>query len=411
MPTSNAVFLVELRSARREMRNCDAQEPQYQAIKRGPLNSWAIKCPLGAPRANTSARERRYCNGRARGNELTKLAAAVAIGVAASLSLATTAAAVCQMLQVAELDVTIQNNTPLVPVIIDGESVQMIMDTSYTRTQIRRSAAKALRLKLRPSVVAFRGPFGLDQADMTSVPDFTFAGITTHQIAFYVTAQQVTTENVVGILGEDILSPFDIEFDLASGKIRLFAPKDCKGNQVAYWTQDYFVADLTHGEITVPLIDVSLNGQKMLAAFSSGNPRSTVTIQAMRQSGIYPETAAQVAGTLQGGTTKPIYSPVVVFPTLTIGQETLHYAQLRMAGPYNRDDLARFESLLEHRAFIAPDLEIGGDFFLAHRIYLARGEKKVYFTHNAGPISQPSAPPPNPSPLDSPRGEGDRSNP
>jgi hypothetical protein len=353
----------------------------------------------------------RCCNGRARGNKLTKWAAAVALGMAASLSSAATAAAGCQMLQLAELDVTIQNNMPLVPVIIDGESVQMIVDTSYTRTQIRRSAAKELHLKLRPSIMAFHGPNGLDQADMTSVPDFTFAGIKTHQIAFYVTAQQVATENVVGILGEDILSHFDIEFDLASRKIRLFAPKDCKGDQVAYWTHDYFVADLTHGEIAVPLIDVSLNGQKMLAAFSSGNPQSTVTIQAMRQSGIKPETAAQVAGTLQGGTTEPIYSSVVVFPSLTIGQETLQNARLRIAGPYNRDDLARFESQLEHRAFIAPDLEIGGDFFLAHRIYLAHGEKKVYFTHDAGPISQTSASPQNPSPLDSSRGEADPSNP
>jgi hypothetical protein len=373
------------------MSDCVAQEPQ--AMKQAPLNFWAIKCPLGAPRSDTSARECRYCNGRARGNKLTKWAV-VAVGMAASLSSAATATAGCQMLQLAELDVTIQNNTPLVPVIIDGESVQMIVDTSYTRTQIRRSAVKKLHLKLRPSVVVFYGPNGLDQADMTSVTDFTFADITTHQIAFYVTAQQVATENVVGILGEDILSHFDIEFDLASRKIRLFAPKECKGDQVAYWTHDYFVADLTHREITVPLIDVSLNGQKMPAAFSSGIPQSTVTIRAMRHSGINPETAAQVAGASQGGTTKPTDSPVVVFPSLTIGQETFHDAQLRIAGPYNRDDLARFESQLEHRAFIAPDLEIGGDFFLAHRIYLARSEKKVYFTRNGGPLSQTSTPPP-----------------
>jgi hypothetical protein len=392
METSNAALLVELRSAQREVGDRVSQEPQYQPLKRGRLNPWAIECPLGAPRANTSARECRCCIGRARGNKLTKWAGVV-VGMAASLSWAATAAAGCQMLQLAELDVTMQNNTPLVPVIIDGESVQMIVDTSYTRTQIRRSAAKELHLKLRPGIVTFRGPNGLDQADMTSVPDFTFAGITTHQIAFYVTAQRVATENVVGILGEDILSHFDIEFDLASGKMRLFAPKDCKGDQVAYWTHDYFVADLTHGEVAVPLIDVSLNGQKMLAALSSGNPQSTVTSQAMRQSGIKPETASPVVGTLQDGTTKPIS---VVFPSLTVGQETLHNAQLGIAGPYSRDDLARFESQLEHRAFIAPDLEIGGDFFLAHRIYLAHGEKKVYFTHNIGPISQTSAPPPSP---------------
>jgi hypothetical protein len=245
---------------------------------------------------------------------------------------------------------------------------------------------------------------------MTSVPDFTFAGIKTHQATFYVTAQRVTTENVVGILGEDILSHFDIEFDLASKKIRLFEPKGCKGDQVAYWTPEYFVADLTHGEVVIPLIDVSLNGQKMLAALSSGSPQSTVTVQAMHQSGIKPDTAPQVAGTLQGGATKPSYS-FVASPSLTIGQETVHNVQLGIAGPYNRDDLGRFESQLEHHAFIAPDLEIGGDFFLAHRIYLAHSEKKVYFTHNAGPISQTSAPQPSPSPLDSSSGDADSSNP
>ncbi len=69
---------------RAEMSDCVAQEPQYQGMKRGPLDCWTIKCPLGAPRTNTSARECRYCNGRVRGNKLTKWAAAVAVAMAAS---------------------------------------------------------------------------------------------------------------------------------------------------------------------------------------------------------------------------------------------------------------------------------------------------------------------------------------
>jgi Aspartyl protease len=353
------------------------------------------------------------CNGWFRGNTLTKWVAPMAAGMITSLSSAAPAAAACQLLQVAELDVTVQNNTPVVPVTIDGQSVQMILDTSYSRTQMSRSAARDLHLKLKPSVIAFYGPDGVvDGADMASVRDFTFAGATTHQFSFYVTGQVASTGNVVGVIGEDILSHFDIEFDLRSSKVRFFVPKDCKGDQVAYWTHDYFVVDLSHTrETDLPLFDVMLNGQKVLATFSSGTPQSAVTTQAVQTSGIKPESAVQAAGTVQGVTGKPINSSVVVFPSLTIGQETLQNAKLRIAGPFSRYGMERFESQLEHHAFVEPDLEIGGDFFLAHRIYLARSQKKIYFTYNGGPIFQTAAPSTSPPPSDISQGEASRHNP
>ena len=122
----------------------------------------------------------------------------------------------------------------------------------------------------------------------------------------------------------------------------------------------------------------------MLATLSSGDPQSTVTTQALGLSGIKPESAVQAAGALEG---------VVIIPSLSIGQETLQNARLRIAGPYSRYGMARFEAQLDHRAFVEPDLEMGGDFFLAHRIYLARSQKKIYFTYNGSPISATAAPP------------------
>lgn len=327
----------------------------------------------------------------------TKWVAPMAAAMIMSLSAAAPAAAACQMLQIAELDVTVQNNMPVVPVTIDGQSVQMILDTSYTRTQVSRSAAKDLHLKLRPSVVSFYGPRGLDVADMAIVRDFAFAGSMAHQFSIYVTGQVGSTGNVVGVIGEDVLSHFDIEFDLRSRKIRFFAPKDCKGDQVAYWAHDYFVVDLTHTAVPdLPLFDVMLDGRKVLATLSSGDPQSTVTTQALGLSGIKPESAVQAAGAMEGVSEKPINSSVVVIPSLTIGQETLQNAKLRIAGPYSRYGMARFESQLDHRAFVEPDLEVGGDFFLAHRIYLARSERKIYFTYNGGPYLPAAAPPTSP---------------
>ena len=35
-----------------------------------------------------------------------------------------------------------------------------------------------------------------------------------------------------------------------------------------------------------------------------------------------------------------------------------------------------------------PDMIIGADFFLAHRIYVARSQGKIYFTYKGGPVFQ-----------------------
>ena len=229
---------------------------------------------------------------------------------------------------------------------------------------------------------------------MTSISDFTFAGSTKQQFPLYVTRQNVAAANVAGVIGEDILSHFDIEFDLALNKIRLFIPKDCNGDQVAYWAKDYFLADLTHTESYLPLVTVMLNGHKVSATFASGIPQSTITTRALRQSGIQ--------------TSDP---SVAVAPSFVIGQETVHNAKLRIAGSFSRYNMQRMESELGHLAFVEPDMDIGGDFFLTHRIYIARGQDKVYFTYNGGPIFQAAALTTSPAPSAMSDGEVNRHSP
>jgi hypothetical protein len=59
------------------------------------------------------------------------------------------------------------------------------------------------------------------------------------------------------------------------------------------------------------------------------------------------------------------------------------------------------------------DMLLGADFFLSHRIYVANGQEKIYFTYNGGPVfalnprgaaaktaaTKPSASPPDAAPL------------
>ena len=44
-------------------------------------------------------------------------------------------------------------------------------------------------------------------------------------------------------------------------------------------------------------------------------------------------------------------------------------------------------SFIPHSVFDNPDMVIGADFFIAHRVYVAPSRRKVYFTFKGGPIS------------------------
>jgi hypothetical protein len=45
-------------------------------------------------------------------------------------------------------------------------------------------------------------------------------------------------------------------------------------------------------------------------------------------------------------------------------------------------------SYIKQSAFNEPDLIIGADFFLAHRVYIARSQGRIYFTYLGLPVFQ-----------------------
>jgi hypothetical protein len=49
-------------------------------------------------------------------------------------------------------------------------------------------------------------------------------------------------------------------------------------------------------------------------------------------------------------------------------------------------------SLIAQSVMTNPDMLIGADFFLSHRIYVARSQGKIYFTYKGGPIFQHVSP-------------------
>jgi predicted aspartyl protease len=308
--------------------------------------------------------------------------------------------AACQLLQVGELPVAMSGNSPMIPASMNGQAVQLLADTGAAKSAIWRSAAQELKLQIIQSDTRFYGAGGADTAGVVTVRDFGLAGATIHNIRMYATGRGSAPGNGVGVLGEDVLSHWDVEFDLSAGKIRLFVPKNCNGDQVVYWAQSYFMTKLVgaSGDSNWLQVQVMLDGREVVAMLDTGAAFSTVTSQALRQTGIQPEESPVAATAGHGLAGKAIDTTTAVFPTLTIGQESVQNVKLRIADLFGVNKEVRLGSQLAQSVIDDPDMVIGADFFMAHRIYVARSQGKIYFTYKGGPIFQhvePNAPAPS----------------
>ena len=307
------------------------------------------------------------------------------------------AAAGCKLVKLAELPVTMRGR-PSVPVSINGHTTSMIVDTGSWKTMIWRPAAASLDLKLTSAHMTNYGAGGEDSVDRVRVRDFTLAGYTVHDFDMYAAGRGQAGE-AAGFIGEDLLSRIDVEFDLQAGAIRLFTPEGCQGDQVVYWAASYSMVPLLRppGNTNWPVANVSVNGHEALALFDSGASNSTITTSAIKRPGMSPENTPTSAGSGRGIAGKAFATDIATFETVTVGQESVQHAQLMIADLSNRtirtgslipQDVVGNPDLLERE----PDLILGADFFLAHRIYIARSQKKLYFTYRGGPLFQPRVP-------------------
>lgn len=301
--------------------------------------------------------------------------------------------ATCQMVRLAEIPVS--DNRPLASVSLDGHAARLLIDTGAASTAIRRSVATEFHLEQSSSDSAtFYGAGGVTQAGLVTVHEFKLGDYLAHNLTLYTLSFGNTPSAdavpFAGTLGEDFLARMDVEFDLGAGKVRLFEPKGCSGDQVVYWAQAYYRVDLlgsTQGH--QPRANVNLNGHEVVALFDTGSQRSAVTAELVRRPGMAPESALKPEAPSHGIGPQPIETALAQFPTLTIGQETIHNPVLMIADLFGATREEHTGSRIA-QAFAPADLLLGADFFRAHRVYIANSQGRIYFTYSGGPIFAPA---------------------
>lgn len=288
-------------------------------------------------------------------------------------------------LKTASVPVNMNGLRPLVAVKVNGQEVQFLLDSGAFYNSIDAKLALQQKLKAAPAqttgthfaasgATLTTGAGGADKvAAVVIAPSFEFAGQTYSNQPFLTLTG---FGDVDGILGQNFLHQVDVEYDLSGGMMRLVKPQGCEAVDLAYWAKPgmtYSVMPLepTAGFNLHTVGMVAVNGVKLRAYFDTGAGTSFVTARAAERAGVKTtDPAARYVGLSQGIDRNDIKTWIAPFSSIKIGDEEIKNTQLEIG----ESDALDFDVL------------IGADFFLAHHVYVANSQGKLYFTYSGGPV-------------------------
>jgi len=278
-----------------------------------------------------------------------------------------------------EMPVTMVGTRPVVKIGINGTQVPMLVDSGAFFSFLTPAAANQLQLKLGylPYNMRIQGLAGEVDARLTVVDRMQLEGGEISEVDFIVGGNEIGA-GTMGLIGRNILSMADTEYDLANGMIRFFFPKgDCSETVFAYWAGDkpYVTLPLlraegrTNGRPAIRAV-AQVNNEKIKVMFDTGAAGSMLSAGAARRAGVKQDQMVP-AGKVRGAGQGSLDAWTAKFDRFALGGEQISNIRLTVA-----DDM-----------YVADaEMLLGIDFFLAHRIYVSKSQRRMYFTHNGGPV-------------------------
>ena len=283
----------------------------------------------------------------------------------------------CSLVQIDQWPVRFARNGWLVvDGTVNGRKVGFMLDTGAMRTTIVRPAAAQLGLTIEP----LRGGWTTGStgesigADISFVGEFRIAALTRRNWQMRVVGERDFGDGIGVILGEDFFQDVDVEFDLANRTIRFFQARNCKDASLAYWAagralevEIEAINDPKRARIIVP---VRVNGLPVAALLDTGAEFSILHRHTAGRLGVRPSTPGVIAAGAFSG----------------IGKESSDL----WIGPIERFEIGN--AVIKETAIpfgdIGADYQmlLGLDFLSAHRLLVSHSQRKIYFTHNGGPV-------------------------
>lgn len=304
-------------------------------------------------------------------------AASIGLAACALLACAGPVRAGCTLGRYGTLSVEMIGERPTTLVKVNGAVTHFAIDIGAFFSFMSRANADALGLKVFPAPFGFRmgGIGGFAVAEVTKVKDLGILDTDLHNIDFLVGG----SDTGEGSLGANLLDFADLEVDLAQGKVTLFKLEGCRKSTLAYWVKGggiYNIADL-HPSVNLndrrSFVDATINGKTVRALLDSGAGATVLDRQAAERVGIdLHGPGVKAGGPVQGIGAKTYQSWIVPVDTFSVGTETIRHSEMLVMDGNIGDG--------------STDMILGVDFMLAHHMYIAKSQRKLYFTYNGGRV-------------------------
>jgi predicted aspartyl protease len=237
----------------------------------------------------------------------------------------------CKLHRVASFPMTQTGTLITIPVVINGEIKNFMVDTGGYATSISQDTATAM--KLEPHDIIFnriRDAGGKEATKYVYADSFKLGAMEAKK--FDLMVDLVKNSKVDGTLAPDLLRNFDMEFDFAAMTMNLFRPHSCDGKAV-YWTQNYIALPMEITKSGHARVNVNLDGESMDAILDSGASYSVITFgSARRFFSLRPDSEGVVkVGQLAGGQGSLSDSYRYPFKSLTMGGVAVTNPRLLLA--------------------------------------------------------------------------------
>ena len=273
-----------------------------------------------------------------------------------------------------ELPVKMVGGRAIATVGIDGTPVPLVVDSGAFFSFLTEAAASQLKLRIQPTPPGLEvyGLAGKVRTHMTTVKHMQLAKGEIPDVDFVVGGNE-PGGGAMGLLGRNILSFTDTEYDLAHGMIRLVFPSDeCEHSNMAYWAGETPVSELDllhefHERTPEISADIQVNGHGVTAVFDTG-AETVVSLRTAHRVGV-KDSDMTPQGQSAGAGAGRMDAWNAPFDQVDLGGESVRH---------NRLEIDDFDS--------SDEMLVGIDFFLSHHVYVSKKQWKMFFTYNGGPI-------------------------
>ena len=300
-------------------------------------------------------------------------AARVRALAAICLTLPVLAHAACQIHSF-ELPVKMVGSRAVVTVGINGTQVPLTVDSGAFYSSLTDAAAEQLKLPTYyDSRLRIEGLTGKIETRVATVDKLQLFNGEIPHVEFVVGGNEPGA-GTMGLLGRNLLSFTDTEYDLAHGVIRFSFPNDgCDEANMAYWAGTAPVAEIElmrdrRNASPALRAKVKLNGATLVALFDTG-ATTVVSTRAAERAGV-AEADMKPSGTVYGAGRGSSKSWTAQFDKFELGGEKISHNRLFVA-QFRIED---------------ADMLIGIDFFLSHRVYVSKKQARMFFTYSGGPV-------------------------